>query len=81
MSNGTGLTELVGAAAQGDSESWAEIVHRFTNLLWAIARSHRLNHDDAAETVQNTWLRLLENLRRIDQPEELNALLLEFLSE
>jgi RNA polymerase sigma factor (sigma-70 family) len=59
------------AAAEGDSEAWAEIVRRFTNLLWAIARSHRLNQDDAADVVQNTWLRLLENLGRIDQPEAL----------
>jgi RNA polymerase sigma factor (sigma-70 family) len=69
--NRTGLTELVWATAEGDPESWDELVHRFTNLLWAIARSHGLNHDDAAEAVQNTWLRLLENLGRIDQPEAL----------
>ena len=68
---GTGLTELVWAADQGDPEAWAQLVHRFTSLLWAIARSHPLNQDDAAEAVQNTWLRLLENLHRIDQPEAL----------
>jgi RNA polymerase sigma factor (sigma-70 family) len=67
----TSLTGLVAAAAEGDPQGWAEIVHRFTNLLWAVARSHRLNHDDAADVVQNTWLRLLDNLRRIDQPEAL----------
>jgi RNA polymerase sigma factor (sigma-70 family) len=67
----TSRTELVSAAAEGNPEAWAEIVHRFTNLIWGIARSHRLNHDDAADVVQNTLLRLLENLRRIDQPEAL----------
>jgi RNA polymerase sigma factor (sigma-70 family) len=65
------LTELLAAAAEGDPRSWDEIVRRFTNLLWAIARSHRLNHDDAADVIQNTWLRLLENLGRIDHPEAL----------
>lgn len=65
------LTDLLTEAGDGDAGSWAELVQRFTNLLWAIARSHRLNHDDAADVVQNTWLRLLENLGRIDQPEAL----------
>jgi RNA polymerase sigma factor (sigma-70 family) len=65
------LALLVTAAAGGDAESWAEITHRFTNLLWAVARAYRLSHDDAADVVQNTWLRLLENLRRIDHPEAL----------
>lgn len=65
------LTELVSAAAEGDPESWDEIVHRFAKLLWMIARSYRLNEADAAEVVQNTWLLLIQNLERIDQPEAL----------
>jgi RNA polymerase sigma factor (sigma-70 family) len=65
------LTQLKAAAAEGDPQSWAELVRRFTSLLWSIARSHRLNEADAADVVQNTWLRLLENLGRIDQPEAL----------
>jgi RNA polymerase sigma factor (sigma-70 family) len=65
------LPELVSGAAAGDAESWAEISHRFTNLLWAVARSHRLNSDDASDVVQNTWLRLLENIQRIEHPEAL----------
>jgi RNA polymerase sigma factor (sigma-70 family) len=65
------LTELVAAALDGDAESWVEITQRFTNLLWAVARSYRLCSDDAADVVQNTWLRLLENLDRIEQPDAL----------
>ena len=65
------LTDLLAAAGEGDARSWAELGQRFTNLLWAIARSHRLNDADAADVVHTTWLRLLENLGRIDQPEAL----------
>lgn len=65
------LTQLTAAAAEGDPQSWNELVRRFTGLLWSIARSHRLNEADAADVVQNTWLRLLENLGRIDRPEAL----------
>ena len=74
ISDANGRSELAGlvsAAAEGDAESWDEITNRFTNLLWAVARSYRLSPDDAADVVQNTWLRLLENLRRIDHPEAL----------
>ncbi len=65
------LSELLTAASAGDQQAWNVITDRFTNLLWSVARSYRLNHDDAADAVQNTWLRLLENLTKIDNPEAL----------
>lgn len=67
----TELSVLLSAAAGGDQEAWNVITDRFTNLLWSVARSYRLNHDDAADAVQNTWLRLLENLTTINNPEAL----------
>ena len=65
------LPTLVAAASAGDAEAWNAITDRFSNLLWSVARSFRLSQDDAADVVQNTWLRLLENLGRIHQPEAL----------
>jgi RNA polymerase sigma factor (sigma-70 family) len=67
----TDLSELLSAAAEGDQEAWNVITDRFTNLLWSVARSYRLGHEDAADAVQNTWLRLLENVTKIDNPEAL----------
>src|SRR6478609_5248083 len=67
----TDLATLLRAASEGDQEAWNAITDRFTNLLWSIARSYRLGHDDAGDVVQNTWLRLLENLTKIDNPEAL----------
>lgn len=66
-----GVAHLVFAAREGDREAWNEIVLRFTNLLWKVARAHRLNEHDSADVVQSTWLRLLENLTRIDEPNAL----------
>jgi RNA polymerase sigma factor (sigma-70 family) len=40
-------------------------------LLWSITRSHRLAVADAADVVQTTWLRLVEHLGRITDPERL----------
>lgn len=68
---GGDLTVLVEAAAAGDQDAWNAITARFTNLLWSVARSYRLSHEDAADVVQNTWLRLLEHLTTINHPEAL----------
>jgi RNA polymerase sigma factor (sigma-70 family) len=65
------LVVLVNAAAQGDAQAWNKIVDRFTRLLWSVARSYRLNDSDAADVVQMTWLRLLDNVNRIDSPQGL----------
>lgn len=67
----TELSRLLLAASEGDQQAWNVITDRFTNLLWSVARSYRLGHDDAADAVQNTWLRLLENMTKIDNPEAL----------
>jgi len=67
------LGELIRAAAGGDQAAWGAIVDRFSGLVWATARAHRLASDDAADVVQTTWLRLVENLDRIREPERLGA--------
>ena len=67
------LTRLVAAAAAGDAAAWEEIVERFSGLVWATARAHRLARDDAADVAQTTWLRLVEHLDRIRDPEQLGA--------
>ncbi len=67
------LQELVRAAAGGDQAAWSTIVDRFEGLVWATARAHRLSRADAADVAQTTWLRVVENLGRIRDPERLGA--------
>ncbi|HLL69165.1 MAG TPA: sigma-70 family RNA polymerase sigma factor [Micromonosporaceae bacterium] len=67
------VAELVRLAADGDQRAWNELVDRFTGLLWSVCRSHRLSNADAADALQQTWLRLLEHLDSIHQPERLAA--------
>jgi RNA polymerase sigma factor (sigma-70 family) len=64
-------SKLVAAAAAGDEEAWSALVDRYTSLLWNQARQYRLTPADAADVVQTTRLRLLENLDRIADPERL----------
>ncbi len=67
------LDQLIRAAAAGDQAAWNELVERFQGLVWATARSFRLSRADAADVAQTTWLRLVENLDRIRDPERLGA--------
>lgn len=62
------VDQLVRAAARGERESWEALVGRYTNLLWSIARAHRLSTADAADVVQTTWLRFVEHLDSIQDP-------------
>jgi RNA polymerase sigma factor (sigma-70 family) len=64
---------LLEAARQGDQVAWNALVERFNGLVWSIARGYRLDVADAHDAVQMTWLRLVENLNRISDPERLAA--------
>jgi RNA polymerase sigma factor (sigma-70 family) len=64
-------TTLLEAAARGDQAAWDALVDRYASLLWSIARAHRLSDADAADVVQTTWLKLVENFGRIRDPERL----------
>jgi RNA polymerase sigma factor (sigma-70 family) len=64
---------LIRAASDGDEAAWGAIVERFAGLVWAIARAHRLSPAEAADVAQTTWLRLVEHLDRIKDPERLGA--------
>lgn len=66
-------TETVGAAAAGDPLAWAALTLRFGGMVMAIARSCRLNEADVAEVHQVTWLRMVENIDRIEKPERVGA--------
>ncbi len=67
------LVELVAAARAGSAAAWETIIERFDGLVKAIARRCRLSNADVAEVCQTTWLRLVENLDRIEQPDRLAA--------
>lgn len=65
------IGQLVDAAAQGDEGAWRQLVTRFQGLVWATARACGLAEADAADVTQTTWMRLAEQLGRIDTAEAL----------
>jgi RNA polymerase sigma factor (sigma-70 family) len=68
-----GPAELVAAASGGDQHAWERLVHRFGGLVWSIARAHGLSGADAADVSQTAWLRLVEHLDRIRDPERVGT--------
>ena len=62
------VEELVAAAAKGDDSAWAELVERYSPLVWGVARAHRLSGADAADVAQTVWLRLVEHLHTLREP-------------
>lgn len=65
--------ELVERVRDGDTAAWATLVEGYVGLVWAIARNHRLGPADAADVSQTTWLRLIENVDRIEDPRRVGA--------
>lgn len=67
------VAALVADAASGSQQAWDGLVDRYNRLVWAVARSFRLSEPDAADVVQTTWLRLVEHLDALQQPERVGA--------
>ena len=67
------IAALVRAAGDGDQAAWTALVDRFSGLVWAVARAHRLSQADAGDVCQTTWLRLVEHLGSIREPARVGA--------
>jgi RNA polymerase sigma factor (sigma-70 family) len=65
------ISASLAAAGRGDQAAWDSLVRQFSGLLWSIARAYRLNDADAADAVQCTWIKLVEHLDHIAEPERL----------
>jgi DNA-directed RNA polymerase specialized sigma24 family protein len=66
------VARLVNDAARGDQDAWNQLVDRFASVVWAVARGHRLSDADAAHVSRTTWLRLVDNLQRLERPDQVS---------
>ncbi|MET9229381.1 sigma-70 family RNA polymerase sigma factor [Lentzea sp. NPDC003310] len=71
MTSASPIAALVSAAAEGDQSAWNEIVDRYTPLVVSVIYKHRLRPSDAADVNQTLWLRLVEQIGRLREPEAL----------
>jgi RNA polymerase sigma factor (sigma-70 family) len=67
------VAALVQRAKDSDSRAWEELVARFSGMIAATGRRYRLAPSDISELQQTTWLRLVENVHRIEQPERVGG--------
>ncbi len=67
------VAALVEKARVGDPRAWEDLVSRFGGMIAATGRRYRLAPADVAELQQTTWLRLVENIHRIEQPERVGG--------
>ncbi|HET6562877.1 MAG TPA: sigma-70 family RNA polymerase sigma factor [Marmoricola sp.] len=62
------VAELVRAARNGDQRSWNDLVDRFLPLVTRLTARFRLYGADAEDVNQTVWLRLVEHLDAIREP-------------
>ncbi len=67
------VAALVRRAAVGDRWAWERLVDQYARLIWAITRDFKLVESDAADVAQVTWLRLLENIHKIENPDRVGS--------
>jgi RNA polymerase sigma factor (sigma-70 family) len=67
------VASLFEGAREGNPGAWEELVARFGGMIAATGRRFGLTASDVAEVQQTTWLRLVENLDRIEQPERVGG--------
>ncbi|GAT68270.1 sigma-70 family RNA polymerase sigma factor [Planomonospora sp. ID91781] len=61
------------AVLAGDQDAWDVVVKHFGPLVWSVVRAHGLSAADASDVVQGTWLRLVESLPGIRDPERISS--------
>jgi RNA polymerase sigma factor (sigma-70 family) len=62
---------LLARMADGDQWAWRRLVDEYDGLVRSVAASFRLQTADVHDVAQTTWLRLLQNVRAIREPERL----------
>jgi RNA polymerase sigma factor (sigma-70 family) len=57
------------AYRSGDRDGLDRLVHRLTSVLWHVVRAYGLDSATAEDVVQSTWLALMRNAERVEDPQ------------
>ncbi|WP_199512864.1 RNA polymerase sigma factor [Nucisporomicrobium flavum] len=68
-----GIRQTILDAQAGDTRARETLIRTFEALVWWTVRSFRLSEADAEDAVQNTWLRMVERLGDLRDPERAGA--------
>jgi RNA polymerase sigma factor (sigma-70 family) len=64
---------LVTAAAAGEPLAWNQLIDRYAVLIRSVCRCHRLSDADTDDVAQLTWLRAVEHIGRLRDPDRFGA--------
>lgn len=64
---------LLERTGQGDQSAWRQLVDQYDRFFRSVAGSFRLQAADVHDVAQTTWLRLVQNLHAIRNPERLSS--------
>lgn len=67
------VAALIAGVARSDERAWAGLTKRYQPMVAGIARQFRLSEADVADVTQTVWLRLLEHVGRLRQPERVGG--------
>jgi RNA polymerase sigma factor (sigma-70 family) len=65
------IVQLLADARAGKQGALAELVRRYTPVLWNVARQQGLDRMSSEDVVQTAWLRLVRNAESIRTPQAL----------
>jgi RNA polymerase sigma factor (sigma-70 family) len=65
------IGQLVRASAAGNETAWHELVRRYSPVVAAVTRRYQLAAEDAQDVSQTVWMRLVEHLTDLLEPEAL----------
>ncbi|WP_240675640.1 RNA polymerase sigma factor [Cellulomonas endophytica] len=67
----TPVLDLVAGARAGRQADWDHLVERYAPLVRSVVRRYRLQPSDAEDVAQTIWLRLVEHLGDLREPQAL----------
>ena len=70
------LVELALAGGEAGQLAWDELVRLHSRAVWKVAWSFRLTAADREDVYQSTWIRALERLSQVREPDRLHAWLM-----
>ena len=67
------VDDLVGRAAAGDGQAFAELVRETTPSVRTVVRGYVRNSEDVSDLVQEVYLRALQRLHTLEDPERFRS--------
>jgi RNA polymerase sigma factor (sigma-70 family) len=65
--------DLVRGCRRGETDAWDELLERYGRLIWSVAQRCGLEHHEAEEVFQNTWVAIVDGIERLRDPARLGS--------